>query len=108
MRVFSVVVVFSGPIFVVAVVVLFWFTLWLSPCRLYGFGFGLELGRVPNLGLGLGSGPCRLGLASFCFVRSCPVLSCPPLFNSVLANPVLFILMSCHIPGLFCPAPVLC
>ena len=61
---FSVVVVFSGPISVFAVVVLFWFTLWLSPCRLYDLGLGLELGRVPILDLGLGSGPCRLGLAS--------------------------------------------
>ena len=85
---FNVLVVFSGPILVFGVVVLFWFTLWLSPCRLYGLGLVLELGRVPILGLGLGSGPCRLGLASFCFVRSCPVLSCPTLFNSVLANPV--------------------
>ena len=102
-------VVFSGPILVFAVVVLFWFTLWLSPCRLYGLGLVLELGRVPILGLGLGSGPCRLGLASFCFVRSCPVLSRPNLFNSVLANPVLLHLdvLSSSCSVLSCPFFVL-
>ena len=81
------------------------FTLWLSPCRLYGLGLGLELGRVPILGLGLGSGPCRLGLASFCFVRSCPVLTCPTLFNLVMAYLVPFHLdvlsPSCTVPS--CP-----
>ena len=74
-RVFNVLVVFSGPILVFGVVVLFWFTLWFSPCRLYGLGLCLELDRVLNLGLGLRSGSCRLSLASFCFVWSCPVLS---------------------------------
>ena len=102
MRVFSVVVVFPGPILVFAVVVLFFL---FSPCRLYGPGLGLELDRVPILGLGLGSGPCRLSLASFCFVRSCPVLSCPNLFNLAVLLHLDVLSSSCSV--LSCPCLVL-
>ena len=111
---FNVLVVFSGPILVFGVVVLFWFTLWFSPCRLYGLGLCLELDRVLNLGLNLGSGSCRLSLASFCFVWSCPVLSCSTLFNLVMAYLVPFHLdvlssscsvLSCPFLVLNCPVP---
>ena len=105
---FNVLVVFSGPILVFGVVVLFWFTLWFSPCRLYGLGLCLELDRVPNLGLNLGSGSRRLSLASFCFLSGlapfCLVQLCSIWLWRILS---LSILMSCPLPVLFCPAPFL-